>query len=144
MHRTLFQPQAAQCTVCMRVWENMKSPACLLLDPVSLQWRQISTQNPDWASLAGDPFDMRTGLIPLVLTAAMSLSSQPGALSLTFDSMLALCLKGLVLNGLILDCCCCCSKRTCSVSHRSFKVLNSTNYVTLSYLLAQAAPSVER
>lgn len=36
--------------------------------------------------LAGDPFDMRTGLIPVALAAAMSSSSQPGALSLTFDS----------------------------------------------------------
>ncbi len=69
-----------------RVWEKMKSPVSLLLDPISLQWRQISTQNPNWASPAGDPFDMRAGLIPLVLAAAMSSSFQPGALSLTFDS----------------------------------------------------------
>lgn len=40
--------------------------------------------------------------------------------------ILALRLKRLVLNGLILDCCFCSSKRTCFVSHRSVKVLNST------------------
>lgn len=46
---------------------------------------------------------------------------------------LALCLKRLVLNWLILDCCCCSSEKTRSVSHRSFKVLNSTT-VTLCNL----------
>ena len=52
---------------------------------------------------------------------------------------LALCLKRLVLNGLILDWCCCSSENTCSVSHRSFKVLNSTT-VTLCNPQLAAGP----
>lgn len=52
---------------------------------------------------------------------------------------LALCLKRLVLNWLILDWCCCSSEKTCSVSHRSFKVLNSTT-VTLCNSQLAAGP----
>lgn len=52
---------------------------------------------------------------------------------------LALCLKRLVLNWLILDCCCCSSEETRSVSHRSFKVLNSTT-VTLCNPRLPAGP----
>lgn len=50
--------------------------------------------------------------------------------------ILALCLKRLELNGFILDCCSYSSKRTCSVSHRSFKVLKSTTVTLCNTLLA--------
>lgn len=52
---------------------------------------------------------------------------------------LALCLKRLVLNWLILDCCCCGSEKTRSVSHRSFKVLNRTTETLCNPRLAAGA-----
>lgn len=54
--------------------------------------------------------------------------------------ILALCLKGLVLNRLMADSCCRSSNRAYSVSHRSFEVLNSTKVALCNPKLLYNSP----
>lgn len=98
----------------------------LLLDPITLQLRQISTQKSrlslvDWGSLW---YENRAKPSSSDCCYVFILPTRCPLINLWL--ILALCLKRLVLDWLILDCCCCRSEKTSSVSHKSFKVLNNT------------------
>lgn len=111
------------------MWEKRRNQACLIFDQRSAMETDFHTKSRlslfAWGSLwyenRANPF-CSDGCHVFILPTRCPF--------INLWLQLVLCLKRLVLNRLMPDCCCCTSGMTCTVSHRSFKVLSGTK-VTL-------------